>query len=515
VRQAARYRLGAMTNARLGRLQVVTAVLGLAAIAVYRASAAVADPDLWQQISLFREALALGSVPLRDHFAYTPTVVPSVHHEWLAGAIAYAIVETCGGPGIAALRYVLLFGLGALCWKVNQAQQVGFAVFAFSALLGILLMDGGFSTVRPQMYAFLLLAALCYGLVQDRRGGRRWLAAWLVLYVAWVNLHGSFAMGAGLFFLHWLEQWWRGEPHRHLLAAGVAMVPLTLLTPFHVHLLGYLYTALTIDRSHFAEWGPLFATREPALIGAYCGSLALVAYAVAVRGRSLRGVALVLAAAAWGLTSRRMVHLYGVVWLCLVPAYLSATPLAAHLRRLWDRRLLQFGFWGPALLLFTLALLPAEPWRLRVPGQIDPRLRQTHMVYPVGAVDYLREQRFAGNLLVGFDWGAYVSWKLAPDVKVSMDSRFEVAYPPEIEAEQFAFWMADPGWQDLLALERYRATDLILAPRFLASRIHARLDELPGWKRVYRDATFELFAREGSPLPLVDRPDVAFEGTLP
>src|SRR5258705_1851979 len=139
------------SNARLGTLQVVTAVLGLAAIAVYRASAAVADPDLWQQISLFREALELGSVPLRDYFAYTPTVVPSVHHEWLAGAIAYAIVQTFGGSGIAALRYVLLFGLGAVVWQVNRAQQVGFGEFAICALLGLVLMDGAFSTVRPQM----------------------------------------------------------------------------------------------------------------------------------------------------------------------------------------------------------------------------------------------------------------------------------------------------------------------------------------------------------------------------
>ena len=489
--------------------------LGLAAIAVYRTSASVADPDLWQQISLFREALALGAVPLRDHFAYTPTVVPSVHHEWLAGGIAYAIVESLGGSGIVALRYALLFGLGALCWKVNQAQQVSFAVFAQSALLGLLLVDGGFSAVRPQMYAFVLLASLCYGLERDRRGDRRWLAVWLVLYVAWVNLHGSFAMGAGLFFLHWLEQWLRGAPHRHLLFAGIAMIPLTLLTPFHVHLLGYLYTALTIDRPHFAEWTPLFETREPALIGAYLASLLLLAYAVAVRGLSLRGVPIVLAAAAWALTSRRMVHLYGVVWLCHVPAYLSTTPIGAHLRRLWTRRALQLGFWGSALLLFTLALLRAEPWRFRVPGDLDPRLRQAHMVYPVGAVDYLREQRFEGNLLVGFDWGAYVSWKLHPRVKVSMDSRFEVAYPPEIEAEQYAFFRGEPGWQNLLDLERYRATDLILAPRFISSQIHTKIAGLAGWKRVYRDRTFELFAREASRLPLVDRPNVALEGTLP
>jgi hypothetical protein len=130
-------------------------------------------------------------------------------------------------------------------------------------------------------------------------------------------------------------------------------------------------------------------------------------------------------------------------------------------------------------------------------------------------VNYLAERGFTGNVLVGFDWGSYVSWKLYPAVKVSLDSRFEVAYPPEVEAEQHAFFSAEPGWQRLLDAESYRATDVILAPRFLESRIHEKLADLSGWKRVYRDKTFELFAREASPLPPVDRPDASDEGTFP
>ena len=495
--------------------QGALAALCLGAIAVYRASGVVVDPDLWQQLALFREALALGAVPLVDHFAYTPTVVPSVHHEWGAGGIAYALIGWFGGDAIVALRYALMFGLGALCWKANQARQVSFAEFAPAALLALLLVDGAFSTVRPQMYSLVLLATLFYLLEQDHSGDRRWLAVWLVLYVIWVNLHGGFLIGAGLYFLYWLEQWLRGAPHRHLLFAGIAMIPLTLVTPFHVHLLGYLARALTIDRSHFAEWAPLWASRDLVLLTAYASSLLLFGYALAVRGTALRGLLIVPAAAVWALTSRRMAPLYGVVWLCFVPGYLSATPVGAHLRRLWQRRALQLGFWGAMLVVFSAAALPGQPWRLRVPGESDPRFTGNYMIYPVGAVDYLREQDFEGNLFVGFDWGAYVSWKLHPRVKVSMDSRFEVAYPTGIEAEQFAFFLAEPGWQSLLEQDRYRATDQILAPRFLPSRIHEKLAELSGWKRVYRDRTFELFARDASPLPLVDRPDFAAEGTLP
>lgn len=496
-------------------VQIAVAVLGLAAMASYRVSGAVVDPDLWHEMALFREALAQGALPLRDPFAYTHTVFPSIHHEWGAGAIGYGVARWLGGSGLIALRYALLFGLLALCTAVNRARRVPFAVLPPMAMLALLLLDAGFSTVRAQMYSFALLAALLYLLELDRRGARGWIALWLPLYAAWVNLHGGFLVGAGLFFLHWLEQWLRGEPHRHLLLTGIAMIPLALATPYGIHYPAYLIHALTTDRAHIPEWAPLLSSGSASAIAAYAVSLLLVAYCVRVRGRDLRGLPLVLATAVYALTAQRMLCLYGIVWLCYAPSYIAPTPFGAQLVRIWRRRALQLGFFGASLCVFTAALVPAQPWRARVPGALDPRLRTQHMIYPVGAVSYLAEHAFSGNLLVGFDWGSYVSWKLYPGVRVSVDSRFEVAYPPEVETEQYAFFRAAPGWAQLLDREPYTATDVILAPRFLDSRIHERLAALPGWKRVYRDASFELFAREPSPLPLVDRPDASDEGTFP
>jgi hypothetical protein len=500
----------------IATLQKAAAALGIAAMAAYRMSGTVVDPDLWHEMAWIREALASGSAPLRDPFAYTPTLVPSVHHEWGAGAIAYAVARGFDGSGLVALRYALVLALAVICAKVNQLRQARFAIAAPLALAALLLLDAGFSAVRAQMYSFVLLAALLYLLELDQRGHRGWIAGWLALYVVWINLHGGFLIGAGLFALHWLEQWWRGAPHRHLFFTGVAMVPLTLLTPFHVHYPAYLFHALTTDRSHIAEWGALWSTGSTSGIAAYAWSLVILAYCAWQSGaRALRGLPLVLATAIYALTARRMLCFYGVVWLCYAPSYLSQTPLGSHLQRLWSRRALQLEFWGTCALAFSVALWPAQPWRARVPGARDPHLSPGHAIYPVGAVNYLAEHAFAGNLLVGFDWGAYVSWKLHPKVKVSIDSRFEVAYPPEVEAEQYAFFTAQPGWQQLLDTPRYRVTDAILAPRFMGSRIHEQLAALPGWQRVYRDRSFELYARAPARLPIVDRPDASDEGVFP
>ena len=86
----------------LAALQGLAAVLALAAMAGYRVSGTVVDPDLWHEMALFRAALALGSLPLHDLFAYTPTVFPSIHHEWGAGAIGYGVAR--GSTAVDWLR---------------------------------------------------------------------------------------------------------------------------------------------------------------------------------------------------------------------------------------------------------------------------------------------------------------------------------------------------------------------------------------------------------------------------
>ena len=156
-------------TSRLDALQGVAAVLGLAAMAVYRVSGAVVDPDLWHEMALFREALALGPCRSATRSPTRPRF-PSVHHEWGAGAIGYGVARWFDGSGLVALRYALLFGLLAICWKVNRARAGAIRRRRADGMLALLLVDAGFSTVRAQMYSFVLLAALLYLLERDRRG---------------------------------------------------------------------------------------------------------------------------------------------------------------------------------------------------------------------------------------------------------------------------------------------------------------------------------------------------------
>jgi hypothetical protein len=47
----------------------------------------------------------------------------------------------------------------------------------------------------------------------------------------------------------------------------------------------------------------------------------------------------------------------------------------------------------------------------------------------VREVDILSRAHATGNLATPFGWGCYCAWRLAPDIKISMDGRYETTYP--------------------------------------------------------------------------------------
>lgn len=477
---------------------------------VYRTTRPVVDLDLWHEMALAREIVQLGYVPWADDFAYTPTVEPVVHHEWGAGMIAYGLAHTLGASGILLLKLLLIAVLAAVCWACARKRGVGLPLLSCLAPFAILLVDEGFSTVRAQMYSFVGLALLLIFLDRDRAGHRRWLFIWLPLFVLWLNLHAGFLVGAGLFAVHWLEQLARRQPHWHLLLTGLVMLALIGINPYGVSYYAYLLHGVTASRPHVSEWRPLWEAAPTKIVLVAC-TLLVLAYGVWRNGwNRLAGLPLIVIAALAALQSKRFLPFYAIVWFCYAPAYLTNTTVGWTTRMLWcRRRRLLVAFWS-VLTLATIALTIAlGPWRLVVPGEPMPQLAST-LYYPVGAVEYLQQHQFRGNLLTPFDWGSYVSWKLHPQVKVSMDSRFEVAYPLWLEEEVFDFYQAREGWKGLLA--KY-PTDAVLVPTRLP--VARYLPELEGWCRCYRDDSSEVYVQIEEDLPPVDHTGRQHWGAFP
>lgn len=474
-----------------GRILRGTVWAGLAVLFLSRISWNVADLDLWHEMALIRESLALGYIPSVDGFAYTPTLPAVVHHEWGAGAIAYAAFYWLGAPGILAVKYLLAAVIAGFCIAVARSRnRRGLPVLSFLAPAAILFVGAAFSPVRAHLYSAAFVACLLWYLEKDRKGDRSWIFPWLALVVLWLNVHGGFVVGIGLIGVHGVEQRIRRRPWFHLMLVAAGMVALAVINPFGMEYYRYLWHALRMSRPQIPEWAPVLSSFPSTNSMAFLFSLALAGYVAATAGvRRMQGIGILTVTALATLSHQRMLPFYAIAWICYMPGWVRLAPqLHRWAEGLFEKRgMVLQALWVGIAVFFLSASISYRPWQLRVPAEAAPG----EIAYPAGAVDYLANRQFHGNVMVPFSYGAYVSWKLYPAVRVSVDSRYEVAYPRAWVDETFRLYGAQPGWQQTLA--RF-PTDILLVGTSdpLAAAIQAT-----DWNRVYRDRMYEIYARPG------------------
>ena len=490
----------------------------------------VIDLDVFHQMALIRAALERAAIPTEDVFAYTTTVTPSVHHEWGMGAVLYFLTVTLGlgAHGLVLLRLGLLAVTATACVSIARLRGAGGTDLGLTAPLAILLFWPGLSPVRAHMFTFAFLAVLLLFLELDRRGVRWWLLAWPIMFVAWLNLHGGFVVGAGMLGLYTAERFvrekagegWQAALQRtwHLGAAAVSTLPLLLINPYGLDYVPYLWHALLLDRPMIPEWAPLWDSRfRGAPLFLFGVSVLLFLYSL-LRGqrywRKKPGVVLVLVAGLAALDSIRILPIYMVVWMAYVPAALARTPFSPLLHGLWQRYARQAGATMTALAgvgLWHVGLHGA--FTLELPTQGDGYRQH----YPAGAVTFLQQEEFEGNLMTPFGVGAYVSWHLHPEVKVGMDSRYEVAYPPDLVEEAMRVYGGEGDWSGFL--DRFPTDAVLVAAEGPFDGLLVEAEEFSNnrWIQIYRDDAYAIFAGDhiAGDLPKIDRRSQRIRGTFP
>jgi hypothetical protein len=287
----------------------------------------------------------------------------------------------------------------------------------------------------------------------------------------------------------------------HLLLVGVAMMALVLVNPWGADYPRYLWHALRMPRPQISEWGPIYRV-DAATLGCYVAVCLVGFYCLLRRGWSgSEGVLLFATTAIQAAQHLRHVSLLGIVAACYVPAWLTPTPLGQTLQRAVTYRPRVFTAFAGAVAIVCLAgMLHHTPWQLDIPVNGKDWQEHEPVVYPIGATRYLIERRFQGNVMTPFDEGAFVSWQCYPSVKVSLDGRYEVAYPPPLLKESQSFYSGKDGWR--ATLTRY-ATDLVLVPA--PWRLATLMSSESGWEQVYQDDAYQLYARPGLNLLHIDR----------
>jgi hypothetical protein len=502
------------------------------------------DPDLWGMLTFGRDwaaraglaaggTFATGEGPVgglagglagalglvtTDPYSYTAGDFPWIQHEWAIGPIFYLIYSVAGRVGLTLLKLAIELGILLVLLREAARQEVpglGRWVLFIVALPAISL---HLLTVRAGLFTALFVALTCAVLLRAR-SQPRFLYALAPLVAIWVNLHGGVIAGLSLAGLWWLATLLLDPPgnrmrwaRQTLPALGLSLFAL-LMNPYGIRLPLLLAGAGFMPRPMITEWQSVLTSPVIFLVFVSWFGLCLIGWLASTRPRRPAEALVCIAAAAQAFLHLRHVSIAAIVCFAFSAGHISSG--LARLRDLaverWPAAARRLGRTGsdptpPPKYLRAVAAGLAIAIILASLSNI-PFWVVSPIEFPYAAVATLRAAEFSGNLLVDFNWGEFVINRMSPGVRVSFDGRFETAYPPEIAAAHWAFYLGDPAGDALL--ERFHTDGILLAPGWPAC---ARLRENPAWEVAYEDAVAVIFL-PAARLPTESKPAAAMPAT--
>ena len=229
------------------------------------------DPDVWWHIKVGQAILATHHWPTADTYSFTAQGTPWMAYEWLGDVLLAAVQRARGLQGLMGLDLVLgaavvlaLYAFATLRSRNSKA--------AFVTCLLLLLLTAVSFTLRPQMLGYLFLVITLIILERFRQGHTSTLWLLPLLFLVWVNTHGSFVVGifafavygiSGLIERRWggLEsvRWTEAQRVRLGLAFAACLAALAF-TPYGVRMAVYpldMAFSQPINMASIKEWQPM------------------------------------------------------------------------------------------------------------------------------------------------------------------------------------------------------------------------------------------------------------------
>jgi hypothetical protein len=377
------------------------------------------------------------------------------------------------------------------------------------------------ATLRAQtlsFFFFVIFIALLESVRLKKFSYR--VVGWLLpILVIWANCHGGFIMGVLLLLLYGFGEAITQRHWKPLLQYGfpalLGCVLIGFLNPYGWEYWRFLFHAWTLNRAYIAEWSAiqLQATRfwPIQIFIAVTGVFLLGRWWYALRRKeSVRPlitpvlVLLFLLAMAMRGVRFQTFLTYGVI--AYAPLILSSgflkTVLPGYLQEYWQRYSNAFQQLIPRLLLagslVVLCFLQSQKLLFQIPLGDELTQGNAWGHYPIGAVRYLRNSPYSGNLLIRFGHGEFAYWCLFPRFKVSMDGRYEEVYTQQQFLENYWSLQKDRTLQAGYAfrLINQSAADFILMDTKIP--VTPLLLHSKQWQLLYQDPWFLIFGRKSS-----------------
>ncbi len=447
----------------------------------------VPDVDLWARLAVGSIFFQTGHVLYNDIFSYLPRNLTFIDHEWGSSVIFYMIVKHFGSSGLFFLKFILIF---LTLYLISKTIRLNKDVKNINLLIFIILLmplpSFLFSTIRCQIFTYMFFALWCYTLERVRLGEKRLLWIMPATMILWANLHGGFVVGLGLLLLYAAGEFLnKKNPFPYLLTL-LASFAAVLMNPYGYKYLGFIYHALTVDRSFVTEWTRynFLKTTVPNIQFDIIILLTAAAFAVYLIKRSPKDFVKILVLAAT--FTQMMLHVRHTTFFAIAaltyfyPDFiLLFTLLAEKIQNFLGLKVRQAIRITLKSLTFLFVAYTAYVYCTVVPLMlyVNPGY------YPVGSIQFILQNNLKGNVYIPWDWGSYAFWKLYPHNLISTDGRFEEVYNEKIFDEAREFILKDDDYKTKF-LKKYH-TDVVIVPTRLTDGSY--IEKITNWRKVYTD----------------------------
>lgn len=471
----------------------VTLATFIAMMTFFFCGQSISDPDIWWHLRNAQILFQEHHWVRWDQFSYTVAGTPWINTEWLSEVLFYGAWHVAGDMGIFVLYALvaegIMLGLLHLCVRTSGSIKAA----ALASTLAVLLAVVNFGP-RTILFGWACLLAMMFVLWQFIDSGEAPLWRIPVIFLLWVNLHGSWLIGLVIFSIvvasgfvrgAWgglVATKWSGVQRRQLLATWLSVIPVLFINPY-----GYRYVFYPFDMaykqklniSHVEEWASVdfHDPRGKIVFGVVMLILMLM---VTVRRRwRLVEVGLVVFALYAAITYIRFLFLAGILIAPILARHIS-TFIPAYKREV-DRSWLNFAY-SAALLCFVVHRFPTA------------NMLQNDVVkkFPIDGIHYLQQHASPGDRVVNhYMFGGYMIWS-TPPMPTFIDSRTDIfEYKGVLKDYLDMIELKD----SLIVLDKYQARYVLFPPKDPFSYL---LKHTPGWKVAYEDQVSCVFERSNA-----------------
>ncbi len=399
--------------------------------------------DIWWHLATGKLILSKHIIPHKDYFSYTFEHKKWIDSLWLFQVIIYKIYQIGKYNGLIIFKVIIIALSTFVLIKTFIENRLPKDLALIISLLVLWASSFRFN-VRPHILSFLYISIFWMLLlrIKNKENILKENLILIIVYILWVNTHGSFIIGLGLstFFLLEISLKYRNltiqeaikeKDLKRYLGITIILILCTLINPYGIDLIKFVLFSHTGNDAtkYIAEWLPL---KPINLVTFKLNKLLFLQLLITgIIGSLLTNKKYII---------KQKEKLIWILWIAGL-LYLSIK----HSRFIG---LLTFGS-APLFIIFSESLKINKSILLKykvisiilisiflIQNINSPKTRASWGFgikwenYPKDIAEYIKKNNLPNNIFNQYGIGGFLIWKLYPKYKVFIDGRTPSLYTP-------------------------------------------------------------------------------------